>query len=367
MTTLTSSVKAVDEGMFREANDFLVRLGLGTLAGQPDRKSPPGRNTNVSGTTDTGQGVFVKKLEGMRDVAETRIRQCLAFEHLLRRYPRTQLTSPRCLGFDLGSRLMVFELIADAVTAAELVKDHKLTDSLARSLGRTVGHLHQLPVTQLLQTGPSSPLLPSAELLDGIPVALFEASSAAELQVWSLLQNDLPLTDALRALLEMEQQAEPVAAHCDLRLDQFLITGGRVHITDLEEFQAGDAARDLGGVIGDLLHRALLEAAMLESAHPDAAPSREQMLAQLTSGIRAARPHVQAFWNGYLEQRPESSILAARAVAFAGWHLLDRLLAGARTATRLAALPRAAAGIGRRALITPEEFVLTLGLVEDHA
>ncbi|MFF0560638.1 class V lanthionine synthetase subunit LxmK [Streptomyces sp. NPDC020472] len=362
-----ASVPATDDAALREVDDFLVRLGLGTLAGQPDRRSLPGRNTNVSGTTDTGRGVFVKKLEGPPDVVATRIRQCLAFEQLLRQSPEPGLSSPRCLGSDPASQLMVFELVEDAVTAVELVKNRELTDDLARSLGRTVGHLHSLPVDRLRQTERKTPLLPSTELLDGIPMALFEASSAAELQVWNLLQNDAPLADALRVLLAREARAEPVAAHCDLRLDQFLMSGDRVHLTDLEEFQAGDAARDLGGVVGDLLHRAVLDAATAEDPDREAAPSRERMLAQVTSGIRAARPSIRAFWDGYLERRPGAVALAARVVAFAGWHLLDRLLAGARTAPRLAALPRAAAGIGRRALITPEKFVLTLGLTEEVA
>ncbi|WP_405697831.1 class V lanthionine synthetase subunit LxmK [Streptomyces sp. NBC_01185] len=362
MSMVTTSAPAADDTKFQEANAFLVSLGLGTLAGQPDSKSLPGRNTNVSGTTDTGHGVFVKRLEGASEVAETRIQQCLTFERLLRRYPETELSSPRCLGSDLRSQLMVFELVEDATTAADLVKDGKLTEKLARSLGNTVGRLHNLPADELRKTGPRTPLLPSAELLEGLPVGLFEASSAAELQVWNLLHNDVPLADALQVLLEKERKAEPVAAHCDLRLDQFLVAGGRVHLTDLEEFQAGDAARDLGGVVGDLLHRAVLEAATSESPERQAVPSREHMLEQVASGIRVARPHIQAFWNGYLEQRPADSTLAARVVAFTGWHLLDRLLAGARTAPRLAALPRAAAGIGRRALLTPEKFILTLGL-----
>ncbi|MGW6578219.1 class V lanthionine synthetase subunit LxmK [Streptomyces globisporus] len=367
MNTSTTSVAATDDPSFQEANALLVRLGLGTLAGQPDLRSLPGRNTNLSGTTDTGRRVFVKKLEGPREVAEQRIHQCLSFERLLRQHPEPGLSSPRCLGTDLGSQLMVFELVEDAETAADLVKGHGLSDDGARSLGNTVGHLHSLPVGRLPKNVQSTPLLPSAELLDGLPAALFEASSAAELQVWSLLQNDVPLADALRGLLEREQRAEPVAAHCDLRLDQFLIAGGRVHLTDLEEFQAGDAARDLGGVVGDLLHRAVLDAATSGTPDQDLAPTREQMLTQLTSGIRVVRPRIQAFWNGYLERRPAGSPLAARVVAFAGWHLLDRLLAGARTAPRLAALPRAAAGIGRKALLTPEKFILTLGLVEDPA
>jgi hypothetical protein len=49
--------------------------------------------------------------------------------------------------------------------------------------------------------------------------------------------------------------------------------------------------------------------------------------------------------------------------------MLDRLMAGASRTSRLSGIERAAAGIGRAALIDPDRFVTTLGfadLAEEH-
>lgn len=364
MTAASELMTAKDLDGSPEVHTLLARLGLGSLASRTDVRNLPGRNTNWIGTTDTGRGVFVKKLDGPSEAATARIRQCLAFDRLLRSGGPSGLFSPLCLGADTETHLLVFEAVPRAKTAAELARVGDLSSDLTYSVGRTVGLLHNLPSGELPQGAEATPLLPSAELLDGIPISLFEASSAAELQVWSLLQNDLPLEGALRRLLDAEQRADRVAAHCDLRLDQFLVADGRVHLTDLEEFQAGDAARDIGGVVGDLLHRALLDAATREDQHVDEPASHAQMVARLTDGIQSVRPRIETFWRGYLSERPSAADMAGRVVAFAGWHLLDRLLAGARTAPRLAAIPRAVAGIGRKALLTPEAFIATLGLTE---
>ncbi|WP_051857756.1 class V lanthionine synthetase subunit LxmK [Streptomyces cellulosae] len=347
-----------------DVEDLLVRAGLGSLAGQADVRALPGRNQNWIGTTDTGKRLFVKKLEGPRQASAARVRQSLAFDRILRNDKSTELRSPQLLAADPDAGVLVFARVEEASTAAELIREQRLTSDLAYSLGRTVGLLHNLPVEDLPHEEEISPLLPSEELLEAIPVSLFEASSAAELQAWSLMQNDGALGDSLRRLLSQERQADPVAAHCDLRLDQFLVSDGTVYVTDFEEFRPGDAARDIGGVVGDLLHRALLDAATgdRQSAEP---PSRGRMLAQLADGIQGVRPYITALWNGYRDTRPSGdSHLAERVTAFVGWHLLDRLLAGARTAPRLAALPRAMAGIGRKALLTPAAFHSTLGLTE---
>ncbi|MDN0194000.1 class V lanthionine synthetase subunit LxmK [Streptomyces sp. S.PNR 29] len=358
-TTTLDETAAVD--------DLLIHTGLGSLAGQTDVRKLPGRNQNWIGTTDTGKRVFVKKLEGHPQASAARVRQCLAFDRILRKDTSTALRSPQLLAADPEKGVLVFARVDDARTAAELIREEQLTSELAYSLGRTVGLLHDLPVAELPHDEEISPLLPTEELLEAIPAALFEASSAAELQAWSLMQNDAELGDALRRLLSHERLADRVAAHCDLRLDQFLISDGTVHLTDFEEFRAGDPARDLGGVVGDLLHRALLDAAAGDRQGEEP-PSRDRMLARLTEGIRKVRPQIMAFWNGYRDTRDSGDDqLAERVTAFVGWHLLDRLLAGARTAPRLAALPRAMAGIGRKALLTPAAFQSTLGLTEARA
>ncbi|MGW0608697.1 class V lanthionine synthetase subunit LxmK [Streptomyces sp. NPDC002640] len=352
---------------YTEVHRLLARTGLGSLSGQEDIKKLPGRNHNWICTTDTGRRVFVKKLEGPAGMSAARIRQCVAFDRMLSSGKSTELLSPRLLASDTEANVLVFDCVEAATTAAQAAREELLTPDVAYSLGHTVGLLHNLPVSEIvLPHLEASPLLPSEELLDALPLTLFEVSSAAELQAWSLLQNDVALGKALRQLLLEERDANRVAAHCDLRLDQFLIADGAVYLTDFEEFQAGDAARDLGGVVGDLLHRCLLDAAVSNAALEPASHSR--MLAQLTEGVGRARPRITAFWNGYRDTRAiHDNRLPERVAAFAGWHLLDRLLAGAHTAPRLAALPRAMAGIGRKALLTPAAFLPTLGLAEDRA
>jgi hypothetical protein len=347
-----------------EVQTILTRTGLGPLAGQADLRRLPGRNRNWICTTDTGTRVFVKKLQGPAAASAARVRQYLAFEKALAKAEPAALSAPRLLGADPEAGVLVFTCLEGGRTGAEVWRDGGFTPELAHCLGRTVALLHSLPVDDLLRDPATNPLLPSEELLEAIPLALFESSSAGELQVWALLQNDAELAVALRRLLGREREAEPVAAHCDLRLDQFLVGDDGVHLTDFEEFRAGDAARDLGGVVGDLLYRALLEAAAA-SRESGESPSRARMVEVLAEGIRGVRPLTTAFWNGYLDTAaPADGRLAERTTAFTGWHLLDRLLAGARSAPRLAALPRAMAGIGRKALLTPEAFVATLGLTE---
>jgi hypothetical protein len=71
---------------------------------------------------------------------------------------------------------------------------------------------------------------------------------------------------------------------------------------------------------------------------------------------------VHEFWRAYTQVRPDIDPgLPVRATAFAGWHLLDRLVAGALSSARLSAIQRAAAGVGRAALVNPEKFATTLG------
>ncbi|MEV6419716.1 class V lanthionine synthetase subunit LxmK [Streptomyces sp. NPDC051662] len=350
---------------FHEVQGILTHTGVGLLARTTDLRRLPGRNRNWICTTDSGARVFVKKLEGPREASAARVRQCLSFEQSLARADSAELFTPRLLGADPAAAVLVFSCVDEAKTAVELMREERLTHDLAHSLGHTVGLLHNLPTDDLPRERATNPLLPSEELLEAIPLALFESSSAAELQVWALLQNDADLIAALRRLLRREREAETVAAHCDLRLDQFLVADdGRVHLTDFEEFRAGDPARDLGGVVGDLLYRTLL-AATARARESDQAASRDRMVTLLAEAIGQVRPLTSVFWSGYHGTRTGTDgLLAERVTAFAGWYLLDRLLAGARSAPRLAALPRAMAGIGRKALLAPDAFVATLGLTE---
>jgi hypothetical protein len=77
-------------------------------------------------------------------------------------------------------------------------------------------------------------------------------------------------------------------------------------------------------------------------------------------------PLVECLVAAYLRARQaalDDSDLLVRATAFAGWHLFDRTLAVASQSGRLSPVHLAAAGVGRQALLTPERYAATVGLV----
>jgi hypothetical protein len=352
-----------------EVDAVLSRLGLGRLSCQ-DPAGFPGRNENWAGSTDRGYRVFVKRIGGPAAQARRRLRRSVEFERLAASHQVT--LAPRHFGWDEPARLLVSELVEDAVSGADLAD---FGADLAERAGRAIGALHRLPSPD----GPDRPdgapaggrpVLPSLELLRGLPLAMFYECSAGELKVWQLMQNDEKLAGAIGCLLERERRAPRVPAHCDLRFDQILLAGGRLYVTDWEEFRTADAARDIGSFAGECLHRAVTGWAERTAAERAAAAavgpvSHDQIVRSCAEGIERARPTIAAFWSGYRAARPEHDRdhdLGERAAAFAGWHLLDRMLAAARRAVRLSAVQRAAAGIGRTIMCAPGESAETIGL-----
>jgi hypothetical protein len=144
-----------------------------------------------------------------------------------------------------------------------------------------------------------------------------------------------------------------------------LVTDGVTYLNDWEEFRLGDPARDVGGFAGEWLYRAVL--GLPPETDDRLTPVVEATDAEIVErGVRELtrlRPRIRSFWSGYRTARPTvDPELAERATAFAGWHLLDRLFAVAVERPRLLAVQRAAAGVGRTALLAPDRFTTTLGL-----
>lgn len=376
-----------------EVEALLERLGLGPFD-PATLTALPGRNDTWAGTTASGTAVFVKRLTGPADDVRRRMDRALAFEAVTAAGPERALRGPRLLGSDEEGGLLAFEYLEGARSGTELMLDQAFGPDLARQAGEALGLLHAtaLPSGDGGRNGQdgravraldsSTPPLPSPGLLEALPLPMYEEASGAELQTWQLLQNDEPLVAAVSALLAAERTAPKVPAHCDLRMDQFLVTTGprpRLLVADWEEFRAADAARDIGGFVGEWLHRSVLDIVTHRggTAHQDADPlsgaevfaqagmSRETVLSRGRDSLLRVRPVIEAFWAGYRQSRPHADPgLPQRATGFAGWHLLDRLLAGAARANHLRAIERAAAGIGRTALIAPARFTTTLGLGE---
>lgn len=385
-------------------DEILARLDLGGFEPSGGLVSAPGRNENWAGLAGNGARVFVKRFAGHARDARLRMRRSMAFQRISagqsisagQRMPAGHAASvaPRVLGWDEPSLLAIFEFIDDATSGADVAPEEWTGTDLASRAGRAVGAVHGMAVSDghgtgaddghgmavgddhetgagnpgEMSTGPGlwelitgdAPALPSAALLRGLPLPVYRSSSAGELKAWRLMQRDAALAPAVDRLLAASERAPRVPAHCDLRLDQFLFSAARElpYIVDWEEFRLSDPARDVGSCAGEWLHRAIT--GRLE---PGVAPSHEDMLRHYEQGIERARPVISAFWRGYRQARPTRDPgLADRAAAFAGWHMFDRLLAGARRGVRLSAVDRAAAGIGQVIIGSPADAAPAIGL-----
>ncbi|WP_405671223.1 class V lanthionine synthetase subunit LxmK [Streptomyces sp. NBC_01530] len=346
-----------------DVEELLSWLSLGSL-GAAEVFSFPGRNDNWSGVTDGGHAVFVKRLSGKTPESLARFRRVLAFENSAHGIPH-----PVLIGSDEESRLLVFEFIEDGRSGNELAADDEFTPELSRQVGEVLARLHDLDpahrtdVTDVLDDPHSLP--PVAEL-EALPLRAYLSATGASLQAWGLLQRDAPLVGALRALRDSEAGVARVPGHGDFRLDQLLVRDGTVHVTDWEEFRLMDPARDVGAWAGEWLYRAVLRIPVTGGEDDGTfgpTLSHDEILQRGQREIARVLPLVGAFWDGYRAHRPTPDpALPVRATAYAGWHLIDRLLASTRESARLSAIVRAAAGIGRTALLDPERFTSAVGL-----
>ncbi|MEU6667473.1 class V lanthionine synthetase subunit LxmK [Streptomyces sp. NPDC046727] len=353
-------VRAVDLSRVPQVNELLDSLGLGRLRAA-DVTSYPGRNANWAGVTTRGVRLFVKRLDGSGQAPGRRMERAIAFEEARGAGDGSRRLGPLCLGWDPDALLMAFELLEDARSGSDLAEDDDgFSTAWCERAGELLADVHDLAPDPSLPAAPAS-FFPHASLR-ALTLDTYLNSTRAELDAWALLQRDTQLHQALDRLREASATAVARPLHADLRLDQFLISAGEIYLSDWEEFCLGDPARDVGSLAGEWLFRSLTRAFRGEVAE---APTHADMTARLAQAIDEARVRITAFWRSYLASRHRTEPgHAVRSAAYAGWHMYDRLLAGASQSARLRAVDRAAAGIGRRILLGPERFAASLGLEE---
>lgn len=356
----------------------LDRMGIARFADEAPA-ARPGRNDNWAGRTEDGREIFVKRITGDRVAALARFdRERAAHAFLAAEAGAVAVRTPALLGADREALVLVYERLEDAEAGSRLAEDGHFGEERCAEAGHLVGTLHAQPVHALpVSLGTDTARDPlrgwRASGLSCLDLRRYTASSAGELGVWELLQHDRRLHRALGDLSASSSRAPVVPCHSDLRLDQFLRTGRTLHLVDWEEFGPADPARDVGGFAGEWLYRAARRMfteldtegdGVVDDTHGAFMHSGRQQL-------DAVRPLVAAFWRGYRAARGPAAdrALAERAVAFAGWHLFDRVFAAAVHASRVTEVSRGIAGVGRSALLTPARFMATVGLADetDHA
>jgi aminoglycoside phosphotransferase (APT) family kinase protein len=337
---------------------LLSSLDVGALRRETVR-SVTGRNDNWIGTTERDRRVFVKR------IAEGDWQDRLQRSAHVARVAGDRVPMPTVLGVDEASALIALEFLPDAETIIDLALRGEFTEELAAEAGRQLAELHQLPPDGF---DSSVHPLPPTEALTALPMRYWVQASSAELEMWRILQGDAELVAALHELrANDERHTDRTPIHGDLRLDQFLLSQGSMYLSDFEESRLGDPARDVGAFAGEWLFLAAsaLPTSLAASLPIGQSASHPQIVATGVHEIEQRAPFVRAFLAAYRRHRPAASAdesLVLRATAYAGWHMLDRMLAGAARANRLSAVNKAAAGIGRTLLLAPADFGPNLGL-----
>lgn len=346
-----------------EVDVLLEQLGFGFLV-RPEVTTSPGRNDIWIGPTQSGKQVFVKRLTGRSEYISERIERMRAFERFREESGPGPLNSPELIASDKDTGLCVFVCLDGARTGAELAADDRFDTSLAESAGRALGTVHAGSRHHLADLDASRPHMPDPGFFVGLPRGMYDRLTTAEVDTWKILQQDASLHQAIAELCSAESGYPVVPSHGDLRLDQFLVTGETLYVSDWEEFRLTDPARDVGNYAGQWLQRAVLDIVSAPgSDFRDADLTHEDVMERGAANLIRVRPLVEHFWHAYGDRHTAADPdLPRRATSYAGWHLLERLLASAGQINRLTGIERAAAGIGRAALIHPERFSSTIGL-----
>ncbi len=350
----------VDASTIPAVDELLTRHELGPLVPETVQ-TRPGRNPLWIGTTTSGTRVFVKSLAGDREDVARRIAQTLAFETSA---AADAVAHPHLLGADEERGVVAYSYL-EGETGVEMMVEETFGLDDADAVGAMIARLHGSTVPELRPA--EHPARRFLRLTEAIPLPLFEQLTAAQLHAWRLMQQDAPLLDALRAHLAATPSTQS-ALHGDLRVDQLLRSDGQWHLTDWEEFGAGDAAHDVGSFIGEWLNRSILDVTTTrgDAMFVDITTITHELMMQRTAEkILRLQPIVQSFWSGYLAAGGNAdAAFRDRVVAECGWHLIDRMLASAAEAPRLGAIQRAAAGLGRTMILQPASFADAIGLGE---
>ncbi|MFW6692172.1 class V lanthionine synthetase subunit LxmK [Streptomyces sp. MAR4 CNX-425] len=331
-------------------NTCMKKLGFGAVAPESVR-AYPGRRDKCSGITSDGRGVFVKR-ESPAGLERVRAVEGMHLPGLRR---------PLLLGTVEEEDIVVYELLEPAVAGDELVRESRFGPECARRVGEALASLHEAPLPQAyddVSLDPGTLPFPPVEGLEALPVPWFAAASGAVLELWRLIQRDARVCEAVRGLRSRERSALRVPAHCDVRFDQFLFVDGAAYLVDWEEFRLADAARDVGAFLGEWMYHAL------RTAHR-AEPGEERSVggaADVVAELRRVQPLVASFWLGYLAVRAtDDPGLPRRATAFAGWHVLDRLLTDVATLPRLRTAHHTAFGFARTTLVSSGDLAHLMG------
>ena len=227
----------------------------------PPRVEPLSGRHLVFRVARAGAGLVVKQ------AVDDEARRALKAEASMYRYLETSGDErppiPRLLDEDAGRGVII---VQDFPNHRPL---STVTSAVAAwaAIGTAIASLHRVPPPE----GPSSP--PGIVFLDRPDPSLLRRAGPRRLRLVAHVQKDPRWRRGLARL--RADWRSTVVAHGDLRLENVLVGAGRagldVRVVDWELAGGGDAAADVGWIVGSLLAHALRPAAKLSTATASAA------------------------------------------------------------------------------------------------
>ena len=227
----------------------------------------------------------------------------------------------------------------------------------ATLLGRTLGALHRLSADTVERRPAGVDPMWGLTLPEPPHELLLDLSEAAQ-ELVALVQATPSLCDALRGVAATG--ADGALVHGDLRWDNCLAVAApasrrrtRLLLVDWELGGRGDAAFDVGTVLGEYLRVWVISITILDPGDP------ARLLSLARYPLRSMKPAIAAFWNAYRAASPRCPPLR-RVVELAAVHLLQTAIEYARGLPSVSAHAGSLVQLADNLLRTPEDAASSL-------
>ena len=328
------------------------------------------RNRNLKVEGPDGTGCFLKQAESPTEGDQRPLSGEAAFHRFCQEEPTVApvlKTIPRLLDVEGTDNVMVFELVADAITLWECWKSPESRDlavASCRSLGHALGSVHRLFRAIDRARDPRlaclSHVLPWVLNLGRPGPEMLADLGPANYETLRILQQQGDLGESLGQLAATWRPETLI--HADVRLDNVLVRASRdedvpkspeVWITDWELARFGDPAWDLAGGLQDFLVRWVSTMPRSEGL------TEEERIARALVPLDVLRTGARTFWSGYrlgAELGPMAADeLLTRAVRFSAARLVQSAFEVALNATRLPGRSVMLLQIAANLLANPDE------------
>jgi Ser/Thr protein kinase RdoA (MazF antagonist) len=340
------------------ATAFLLNRGLidsdWIIDGRLKIRSEARRNRNLRVEGPDGKGFLIKQPDDNEQGGDATLRAEATFHRFCRQEPQCERLTrlmPCPVDDDLTATILVFELIADAVSFQSTLEEESASGpavAISRQLGEALGILHTSLRSETLRcdirlAGIARPLPWVMGLHKPIPKMLATLSTA-NLQTLRVLQTSEGLSGRLDRLAG--EWRRDTVIHGDIKFDNILIQtdrsqsqtyAARLWIVDWEMVQFGDAAWDLAGAFQDFL------VLWVRSMPLDEALSSDQRMAQARVPLSDLHRTIRAMWDGYrataLLRDREADDMLRRSVSYSAARLIQTVYETLFTADELRGTP----------------------------